>query len=78
MGRKTDDLRERLASEGIVYTCGYCGPNGARFDEDRVTCAWMEPGNALRTTTYEEDSDGHLWCADELTVEQAVAAAKAL
>ena len=74
MGAKTDRLREELARRGHVYTCGLV-MGDHRVNVDNVTTIWPVADDASRTLCIEEDEDGALWVADDVTVEQAIAAA---
>ena len=74
MGAKSDRLREELARRGHVYTCGLV-MGGRRINTDNVTTIWPVADDASRSLCIEEDEDGALWVADDVTVEQAIAAA---
>lgn len=75
MGRLTEELRERAAAQGVGVTHGYrMGHDGHRVNEDSVTTLWPVPGDPRRSLTFEE-SDGALWCMDEMSPQQALGAA---
>lgn len=74
MGAKTDELRRLAARQGLHYTRGYVLADGRRTDEDVVTTLWLYPDEAQTSLTFEEDSTGALWCADDMEPAQAVAA----
>ena len=71
----TDELRKRLIERGVSYKCGYSRAD-RRVDTHKVTSIWPtdDPRDAI---TFEEDEDGALWCADSVSVDQAIAAALA-
>ena len=71
---KTDELRAMASALGIRYTCGLvCGDH--RVNEDSVTTLYRQVGGPSRSVTFEEDADGALWVADEVSPRQAVALA---
>ncbi len=74
---KTDALRAMADERGVRWTAGY-RLEGRVVNEDDVTCVWPVEGRADLTLTFAEDEDGHLWCEDELSPAQALAAAMAV
>lgn len=72
---KTERLRSLARAEGLAVHPGFVQEVDGRVirtDTERVT-ELRGPSGSL---TFEEDEYGALWCADELSVEQAVAAAR--
>lgn len=71
---KTERLRSLARAEGLTVRPGFVRMVDGRVercDTETVT----EVVGPCGSLTFEEDGDGALWCADELSVEQAVAAA---
>ena len=77
MGAKTDELRRLARERGLHHTRGYVLAGGRRTDGDVVTTLWPDPDDAWTSLTFEEDSTGALWCADDMDPAQAIAAALA-
>lgn len=69
----TDRLRAGLNARGIKYTCGYEFRDGRRVDEGTVTTAWPDDMDAQHSVTFEEDKDGALWVANDVSVREALA-----
>ena len=71
---KTQDLRDECKRRGIKFTCGYfIAGAGKRTDEDTVTTIW-DGNDVEKSLTFEEDGNGCLWCADEMSVSQCIGA----
>lgn len=71
---KTQRLRDECERRGIEYTCGYfIAGAGKRTNEDTVTTIW-DGEHVEKSLTFEEDGNGALWCADELSVSQCIGA----
>ena len=72
---QTELLRAECRRSGVRYTRGYTLADGRRVNEDNVTCIWRD-NDPVNTLTFEED-DGALFCADNMSVAQCIAAAMA-
>lgn len=71
---KTKRLRAECKRRGIKYDVGlYDGVDGPKYNVDKVTTLW-DGTDAGKSLTFEEDESGALWCADELTVAEAIGA----
>ena len=69
---KTQDLRDECKRRGIEYTCGLV-MGGRRVNTENVTTLW-DGEHASKSLTFEEDGNGCLWCADEMSVGQCIGA----
>ena len=71
---KTQQLRAECERRGIEYECGFYIPGtNRRTNADTVTELW-DGENHGKSLTFEEDESGALWCADELSIRQAIGA----
>lgn len=71
---RLDELVALAVGSGLHCTRGYVLADGHRTDTDTVTTLWLDPDDAQTSLTFEEDSTGVLWCADDMDPAQAVAA----
>jgi len=71
---KTQELRAECKRRGIEYDVGLIdGSTGERYATDRTTALW-DGEHAEKSITFEEDGNGCLWCADEMSVSQCIGA----
>ena len=71
---KTQELRDECEPRGIKYECGFYIPGtNRRTNADTVTTIW-DGNNVEKSLTFEEDGNGCLWCADEMSVSQCIGA----
>lgn len=70
----TERLRELALARGLEVRHGWSLPGGRRVDDDRVTTVYAVPGDPASSLTFEEDEDGNLWCADDMSPRQALGA----
>ena len=71
---KTKRLRAECKRRGIKYTCGlHVASRGELTNIETVTTIW-DGEHVEKSLTFEEDGNGALWCADELSVSQCIGA----